>query len=66
MRALMGLLMAMTVLATSVAAQTPGPARERNGVDKAVSPEAKGKRAQAQTKGKRTKTTIPPRKGKKG
>jgi hypothetical protein len=66
MRALIGLLMAMAVLATGVAAQTPAPAGERDGAAKAVGPETKGKRTQGQTKGKRTKATIPPRKGKKG
>ena len=66
MRALIGLLVVITVSMTGVAAQTPPPAGDRDGAEKAVSPEAKGKRVQGQTKGKRTKTTIPPKKGKKG
>ena len=70
MRALVGLLMVTTALATTVAAQTTTPVQPgKDGVAEAAKPagpETKGKRVQGPAKGKRTKTTIPPRKGKKG
>jgi hypothetical protein len=65
MRALIGLLAAAMTL-SGVAAQTGRDKVDATEAAAGSTPHAKGKRIQAPTKGKRVKTTLPPRKGKKG
>jgi hypothetical protein len=66
MRALIGLLATMTALVGGVAAQPGRQGIDGNEAATGTAPQAKGKRVQGPTKGKRVKTTLPPRKGKKG
>jgi hypothetical protein len=70
MRALVGSLIVATALATGWALRTaaaePAAADATPAKEAGAGPQTKAKPVQRPTKGKRTKTTIPPRRVKKG